>query len=321
MLLEYEKQVNQLGGTLDNEEVKKEPANNKTAIENAEITKPNDAIIIESDETKGIVMKDSKDNEWVWIEVPGVEVFKTATSSTQYDKIKSDLISYVSDPFSYRDDKASDEWYAYSNEKEKYIKSTSEGITEEEKNLKNGCGLTYNEYEILYQNMLSSIYKNGGFWISRYEIGDENSTLNNLIRTRSSGILGNPVSKINQVPYNFVSCEQSQILAESMVTQENKKSSLLFGIQWDLVCKFLEINGDWDTTKNTAYYYLKDNSSSWGNSTKSKLKLYRGRYCLNESIIGFEPWVDYNIDTSGVVESCYLVGKGNSRSIMDYRCL
>ena len=49
----------------------------------------------------------------------------------------------------------------------------------------------------------------------------------------------------------------------------NKTSSLMFGIQWDLVCKFLEVKGNWDTTTNTAQYYIKENSSSWGNYNSS----------------------------------------------------
>ena len=43
----------------------------------------------------------------------------------------------------------------------------------------------------------------------------------------------------------------------------------MYGIQWDLVCKFLEVKGNWDTTTNTAQYYIKENSSSWGNYTDS----------------------------------------------------
>ena len=50
-----------------------------------------------------------------------------------------------------------------------------------------------------------------------------------------------------------------------MSTDVSKTSSLLFGIQWDLVCKFLEVNGDWDTTTNTALYYINSNSTSCGN--------------------------------------------------------
>ena len=39
----------------------------------------------------------------------------------------------------------------------------------------------------------------------------------------------------------------------------------MFGIQWKLVLKYLEVNGDWDTSTQDALYYLKTDSSSWGN--------------------------------------------------------
>ncbi len=52
------------------------------------------------------------------------------------------------------------------------------------------------EYTKTYQTMLSSVYKNKGFWVSRYEIGDETATTNSYsMRTSTSGITGNPVSK------------------------------------------------------------------------------------------------------------------------------
>ena len=67
---------------------------NKT---NPEAAMPTGATIIEGDATKGIVIKDSKDNEWVWVEVPKTEVFKTATKADEYNKIKADLIEYAID--------------------------------------------------------------------------------------------------------------------------------------------------------------------------------------------------------------------------------
>ena len=62
-----------------------------------------------TDETKGIVMVDSKGNEWVWVEVPKTTVFTTATSDTDYENIKTDLISYVTD---YRSS-WTDQWYDF----------------------------------------------------------------------------------------------------------------------------------------------------------------------------------------------------------------
>ncbi len=172
----------------------------------------------------GLIAKDKNQNEWVWIPVPNT-VFKTATNETEYEKIEADLLEYVK---KYRMDSETseiskdwkDEWYE-------------------------GCGLTKEEYTKTYQNMLSSTYKNQGFWISRYEIGDETSTSNNnKARTSISGIEGNPVSKKNMIPYNYVTCSQAQVLANKIDTGTNKTKSLLFGIQWDLICKFIDDNSN-----------------------------------------------------------------------------
>ena len=175
---------------------------------------PSEATVIESDPSKGIVIKDKNNNEWVWIEVPKSTVFTSATSEDQYDKIKADLIEYAKD---YRNSKARDEWYdkygvTYDGINEysevKYIQSQtsldkaksyyeklyydSEGKTEAGSTYEGAnkyyvkiidriedsseCGLTYNQYKSLYNKMLSSIYTNGGFWIGRYEAGISKTT-------------------------------------------------------------------------------------------------------------------------------------------------
>lgn len=214
----------------------------------------------------GLVVKDSNDNEWVWVVVPS-SVFTTATNNTDYDNIKSDLIEYAKD---YRNGSSTqdldwnDEWY-------------------------DGCGIedssTYTE---MYNKMLSSVYTNNGFWISRYEIGDATATENNTTRTSSSGTSGKAVSQANQIPYNFVTCSQAQTLASKMSTDSSKTSSLLFGIQWDLVCKFLEENSDltyddiatdstsWANYKNATFYITSKNAkqyiSSWTTAEETKVE-------------------------------------------------
>ena len=195
----------------------------------------------------GFVVKDSKDNEWVWVVVPD-SVFTTATSNTDYDNIEADLIEYAS---GYREGSEgqnlswTDEYY-------------------------DGCGIADNAtYTSMYNKMLSSVYKNGGFWISRYEIGDSTATASNTTRTSDSGTTGVAVSQANQIPYNYVTCSGAQTLANGMSTDSTKTSSLLFGIQWDLVCKFLEENS------NLTKADIKSDSTSWGNylnATVSNIK-------------------------------------------------
>ena len=241
----------------------------RTVIEQATAAKPTGSTINpNTNETTGIVMIDSNQNEWVWIEVPST-VFTSATSSTDYNNIKADLIEYAKD---YREGKKgqgcnwTDEWYA--KDGSTLVTASTEGLTDAQKALNNGCGLTYNEYNTNYNKMLSSIYTNKGFYIGRYETGiagsDTNTSLARYSRTEITSSSPKAVSKKDMIPYNWIRCSDAQQLANGMSTG-NKTSSLMFGIQWDLVCKFLEVKGNWDTTTNTAQYYIKENSTSWGN--------------------------------------------------------
>ncbi len=114
-----------------------------------------------------------------------------------------------------------------------------------------------------YEKMLISLFTNGGFWISRYEIGDATATKNN---TNSSGIDGTPVCRADQIPYNNITCSEGQILAESMKSDANKITSIVFGIQWKHI----------DTKVGSIITTL--DCTSWGNYSKSSLKLNRGKY-------------------------------------------
>ncbi len=246
--------------------------------------------VVEGDANKGIVIKDSKDNEWTWVEVP--KTIFTATESKQYDTIKADLINYVTTPTNYKKSGYEDEWYALDGST--LVKASTENLTETQKQLNNGCGLTYYEYKENYEKMLSSVFSNGGFWISRYEIGDATATLNNITRTKTSGITGEAVSRVNQIPYNYVTCSQAQTLANSMKPDTNKTTSLLFGIQWDLTCKFIDEKAGSAITKGDC--------KEWGNYTDSSLTLSRGKYNVYpESPTSI--WKPFNEDTENYVTS------------------
>ena len=67
-----------------------------------------------------------------------------------------------------------------------------------------------------------------------------------------------PVIKQNAYPYNKVTCSQAQTLASKMESG-NYTSSLMFGVQWDLVLKYLE------TKQAASQDELNRNSTYWGN--------------------------------------------------------
>ena len=103
--------------------------------------------------------------------------------------------------------------------------------------------------------MLKSIYQNGGFYVGKYETGIEDAPKTSGSATTAP--TETPVIKQNAYPYNYVTCSQAQTLASNMESG-NYTTSLMFGVQWDLVLKYLE-------TKGATQSELNEDSTSWGN--------------------------------------------------------
>lgn len=217
----------------------------------------------------GLVIQDTNQNTYVWIKVPK-DIYRKqeyvaenndneVVIDTDYDGIYSILQAYVSD---YRNENYEDKWYAIDNNT--YITQDTASLTDNQKNLSNGCGLTYSGYINLKNQMLSSIYNNGGFWISQYEVGAEQ-----YVSTNDYGVR---TAKINEnlYPYNYITCPKAQELATN-INSGDKTSSLLFGIQWDLALKFISTNSD----KTQAQ--IEDDSSSWGNYLNSNFTIKKGK--------------------------------------------
>ena len=183
----------------------------------------------------GLTIQDSTGNQYVWVEVPKTgKVYPTAGlnitefTTDEYTAIEADLHTYTD---VYRDGTIyKDEYYS-------------------------GVGLTSDEYTNLKKTMLKSVYQNGGFYIGKYETGIENKPKTSY--SVDTAPTETPVIKRNAYPYNYVTCSQAQTLASNMESG-NHTSSLMFGVQWDLVLKYLE-------TKGTSQVDLKTDSTSWGN--------------------------------------------------------
>lgn len=107
-----------------------------------------------------------------------------------------------------------------------------------------------NSDDTMYQEMFDSVKKYGGFYVGRYETGDGDATEN---RTEATD-MHNIVVKENQVVYNYVPWESAVSLAKSMYTNSSSvKSTLVYGIQWDAIMKFVAEDVDLN------------NSNFWGN--------------------------------------------------------
>ena len=173
---------------------------------------------------EGLVITDGYGNEYVWVEVPKTtEVYPTAGlgitnfTNDEYKKIEDDLHTYTR---VYRNGTSySDTWY-----------DAKDDVNEENKL---DWYQNENDYNTAKQKMLKSVYQNGGFWVGRYEAGIE------VNRKNSGTATTTPLTKQNMYPYNYVTRTQAKKLAEQ-VESGSYTSSLLFGVQWDLVLKFME---------------------------------------------------------------------------------
>lgn len=182
-------------------------------VNGEKITIPAQCAVSQVDEENilenGLVIIDSNGNEWVWIEVPKSEMPEGLTfeNDVDYTTLESSLQTYTSD---YSESGYIDEWYE-------------------------GCGINNEEiYNLMYKKMLNSIYNKGGFWIGRYEAGSDT-----YVTEIDNGLRNLAIQK-NKFPYNYVTVSTAEKLAESLSINNNSTSSLLFGIQWNLMCKFIE---------------------------------------------------------------------------------
>ena len=218
---------------------------------------------------EGLVITDGYGNEYVWVEVPKtVEVYPTAglgiTNFTdkEYEKIENDLHTYTN---VYRNGTGyKDVWYD----------------AKDDSNEENKSDWYQNEsdYNTTKQKMLKSVYQNGGFWVGRYEAGIE------VNRTASGIATIIPLSKQNMYPYNYVTRTQAKKLAEQ-VESGSYTSSLMFGVQWDLVLKFIERKTPAQKSK------LLTNSTTIGNYYNSEFTLSRGKFAQYGALSN---WMNYN---------------------------
>ena len=277
--------------------------------------------------TDGLVVTDGT-NYWTWIEVPITDVFKTAKAEDEYDKIEDDLEAYTGDLVDRKG--YTDQWYDYYgvsydgiskysqvqfldnikfDEAKGYygaIYTDNTGTTEAssfgsssttyyvkiDNKLEDerGCGLTYSEYNNLKKYMLSSLYTNGGFWIGQYE-GGADSYPGMVTQENDTRKL---VIQQGAYPYNYITCANAQ-KKSSELNSGDYKSSLMFGIQWDLVIKHLQVKG------KMAQADLTSDSKNWGNYYNISFEIENGKYTTTPYTKN--SFKDYTEQTSGYVEN------------------
>ena len=247
--------------------------------------------ITNNDLDTGLTIKDGNNNEWVWIEVP-----KSVTASATDDAgIKSALENYIYVQNAKNTD-GTDAGVSLltktdGTESTKNYKVTTVGYSD---TWYDGCGLSSGDYAVKYSAMLNSIKENGGFYIGKYETGYElplESTNFRNDSNKSSTSEHEAVIKQDAYPYNYVTCGQAEDLAEGFATG-TKTATLMFGIQWDLVLKYLN-------NKGVSANDLTANSVEWGNYYDPTFTVTRGKY-----------W-DLSNDSDGFVN----IASGSSKTV------
>ena len=237
----------------------------------------------------GLVIQDASGNEYVWVVVPRTTAVyattglgKTTFTDADYTSIENDLKEYTK---TYRNGtEHSDTWYA-DNKTEGWLSEA--------------------EYKKLKNSMLKSVYENGGFYVGRYEAGIETTGTNRTSNTdkNSDGKYTmpstTPVTKADAYPYTYVTRTQAQNLV-SNVNSGTKTSSLMFGVQWDLVLAFMSK----DTAKITSTDVLTTDSTTIGNYYNSTFQLSQtGKYATMSDGRLSSTWNPSTTSTTNFVDS------------------
>ena len=227
----------------------------------------------------GLVITDAEEptdttnhgNEYVWIEVPNKNITGEGTISFVGPDYPTTLPEKI-------ETLTSDQRTIIKEKILKYTENLLQATGSDNKTTKlgwvdeyyDGCGIASpTAYNTLYDNMLKSVYNHGGFWIGRYEAGQD-------VGRAEVGDISNdlkPYSKFDKIPIMRVTCSQAQTLAtrvENIDSQYN--SSLMFGVQWDCVLKYLQEKNAVDVEG------LTKDSSNWGNYSGVETTITRGRY-------------------------------------------
>ena len=245
----------------------------------------------------GLVIQDANGNEYVWVVVP-----KSLYSNTNYNSNNAKKPSSSTDYANIE--------YCLQQYTAIYRNGTSYSDTHVADNDNVGWFADATAYNNLKNSMLKSVYENGGFYVGRYEAGiAENRTIEGPKNSDGKYTIEGmptPVSKADAYPYTYVTRTQAQNLA-SNVNSGTKTSSLMFGVQWDLVLAFMSKY----TVKITS------NSTTIGNYRDSEFQISEtGKYATMSNWTLSSTWNPSTRLTTNFVDSSrnkiaqYSDGKG-----------
>ena len=206
----------------------------------------------------GLVIKDDKDNEWVWIPVPDVTVMCDTSNTTEYTlcgttgetAVKTKLYSkseIISGRTRTIPGTTTDPYY---REPDLVVGSDGKSYDAQDTYYKTILGETGTKEQLAqlfvdeYKTMIESVSKYGGFYIGRYELSE-------------AGVQKDKETLVNTSWYNlYKKCTELQ-------ASDKVKTQMIWGCQWDVTCNFIANSGDKKSITD---------SSSWGNYNNTSVK-------------------------------------------------
>ena len=231
---------------------------------------------------RGLVIKDEKNNEWVWIPVPDVTVMCDTSNTTEYTlcgtteetavktKLYSKTITIGTDSNTTRMSRRTTPGTITSGrdrEPDLVVKDYSgkDDCDSKEEYYKDILGFKSKEkmaetFVAEYKEMIESVSKYGGFYIGRYELS-------------YAGVQKDkPVLTMKNWYELYNECKKLNLQASDKV-----KTQMIWGCQWDVTMNWLISSG-----AKTVNEIITD-STSWGNYYKTSVKADDGKTELKAS--------------------------------------
>ena len=213
----------------------------------------------------GLVIKDKKDNEWVWIPVPDVTVICDIYNITEYTltgtSVKAKLYSkseIISGETRTTPGTNADPFY-----REPDLVTGLENTSQDAMYYQTMLGFDSKEqmaetFVENYTKMIESIKEYGGFYIGRYELSE-------------AGVQKNQPTLVYTNWYNlYKKCKE-------LNASDKVETRMIWGCQWDVTMNWLISSGA--KTSNE----VNTDSSSWGNYKETSVKADDGKTELKAS--------------------------------------